>query len=266
MQSVLMCVCPLTILHALLWLDWRCRWFTGPPCGLKKNTLRSEVETSTVMERATHLLQLMMMSSGLMRLFSIPIFGWSPRPRKSPGGSIRKFPILSLWLSMMQNPYSWRILSLSSLIFYRNAWEVKVRWCLQSWGACDWVQGYLFFLLRHLFPCLWLGFKILIHPSEVALVQVSDLGLLLWCHFLQQKSRCGTPSLNNALERTNVDVSPSSSPWRSSSWRRLWLCTRGPTSWRKTWQPLQRERRVSSACLQKNQKYYGSEQEKRNKS
>lgn len=65
----------------------------------------------------THLLQLIMISWGLMRLFSIPIFGWSPRPRKSPGGSMRKFPILSLWLSMIQKPYSCRSRSFSSLIF-----------------------------------------------------------------------------------------------------------------------------------------------------
>lgn len=67
----------------------------------------------------SYLLQLIMMSSGLMRRFSMPIFGWSPRPRKRPGGSMRKFPILSLWLSMMQKPYSWRSRSFSSLIFYK---------------------------------------------------------------------------------------------------------------------------------------------------
>lgn len=49
-----------------------------------------------------YLLQLMMMSSGRMRLFSMPIFGWSPLPRKRPGGSIRKFPMRSLWLSIRQ--------------------------------------------------------------------------------------------------------------------------------------------------------------------
>lgn len=100
----------------------------------KKNTTRSEAEMSTTMARFTHLLQLIMMSSGLMRLFSMPIFGWSPRPRKRPGGSMRKFPILSLWLSMMQNPNSWRILSFSSLIFYRKAQKVKVSYGLQAWG------------------------------------------------------------------------------------------------------------------------------------
>lgn len=76
----------------------------------------------------THLLQLIMMSSGLRRLFSIPIFGWSPRPRKSPGGSMRKFPILSLWLSMIQKPYSCRSRSFSSLIFC----SVMRRWVPDS--------------------------------------------------------------------------------------------------------------------------------------
>lgn len=51
-------------------------------------------------------LQFMMTSSGLTRRFSIPIFGCSPRPRKSPGGSILKFPIFSLCPSMRQKPYS----------------------------------------------------------------------------------------------------------------------------------------------------------------
>lgn len=74
----------------------------------------------------SYLLQLIMMSSGLMRRFSMPIFGWSPRPRKRPGGSMRKFPILSLWLSMMQKPYSWRSRSFSSLIFY-NIYENILR-------------------------------------------------------------------------------------------------------------------------------------------
>lgn len=50
----------------------------------------------------TYLLQLMMTSSGVIRLFNMPILGWSPRSLKSPGGSMRKFPIRSLWLSMMQ--------------------------------------------------------------------------------------------------------------------------------------------------------------------
>lgn len=130
------------------------------------------------MARFTHLLQLMMMSSGLMRLFSMPIFGWSPRPRKSPGGSMRKFPILSLWLSMMQNPYSCRILSLSSLIFYRNAFEVIVRWGFRAWGhmlewgftcfssfdicflASDWALKYSFIPVKlHLFRSVILDFS-----------------------------------------------------------------------------------------------------------
>lgn len=44
---------------------------------------------------ATHLLQLITTSSGMILLFSIPILGWSPRPRNKPGGSILKLPIFS---------------------------------------------------------------------------------------------------------------------------------------------------------------------------
>lgn len=42
---------------------------------VKKNKIRREAEMSTMMARFTHLLQLIMISSGLMRLFSMPIFG-----------------------------------------------------------------------------------------------------------------------------------------------------------------------------------------------
>ena len=66
-----------------------------------------------------HLLQLMIISSGMIRLFNMPILGWLPRPRKSPGGSILKLAILSLWLSIIQKPYSFSNFSFSSLIFWR---------------------------------------------------------------------------------------------------------------------------------------------------
>ena len=68
----------------------------------------------------TYLLQLMMTSSGWTRLFSIPILGCVPRPRKSPGGSIRKLPIFSLCPSMTQKPYSSTIAAFSSLSFCIN--------------------------------------------------------------------------------------------------------------------------------------------------
>lgn len=68
-----------------------------------------------------HLLQLMIISSGMIRLFSMPILGWLPRPRKSPGGSILKLAILSLWLSIIQKPYSFSNFSFSSLIFWNRA-------------------------------------------------------------------------------------------------------------------------------------------------
>lgn len=68
-----------------------------------------------------HLLQLIIISSGMIRLFSMPILGWLPRPRKSPGGSILKLAILSLWLSITQKPYSFSNFSFSSLIFWKTA-------------------------------------------------------------------------------------------------------------------------------------------------
>lgn len=67
-----------------------------------------------------YLLQLMIMSSGRIRRFSMPIFGWSPLPRNKPGGSIRKLAMRSLWLSMIQKPYSCRRRSFSSLIFLKE--------------------------------------------------------------------------------------------------------------------------------------------------
>lgn len=69
---------------------------------------------------SAHLLQLMIISSGMIRLFSMPILGWLPRPRKSPGGSILKLAILSLWLSITQKPYSFSNFSFSSLIFWKT--------------------------------------------------------------------------------------------------------------------------------------------------
>lgn len=133
-------------------------------------------------DKITHLLQLIMISSGLMRRFSMPIFGWSPRPRKRPGGSMRKFPILSLWLSMMQKPYSWRSLSFSSLIFYKGYEKRKVQsetsWCFLGWEtqheyrstcfssldicflASDWALKYSFISLKlHLFRSVIFDFS-----------------------------------------------------------------------------------------------------------
>ena len=80
------------------------------------NIHSSELTKQTV----AHLLQLTMMSWGLMRRLSMPIFGWSPRPRNRPGGSMRKLAIRSLWLSMMQKPYSWRRRSFSNFNFYKG--------------------------------------------------------------------------------------------------------------------------------------------------
>lgn len=54
----------------------------------------------------------------------MPIFGCSPRPRKSPGGSIRKFPIFSLWPSITQIPYSLPISSFCSLIFWNHRKQI----------------------------------------------------------------------------------------------------------------------------------------------
>lgn len=61
----------------------------------------------------------MIMSWGLMRRFNMPIFGWSPRPRNNPGGSMRKLAMRSLWLSMMQKPNCCKVRSFSSLIFWK---------------------------------------------------------------------------------------------------------------------------------------------------
>lgn len=130
----------------------------------------------------THLLQLIMMSSGLIRRFSMPIFGWSPRPRKRPGGSMRKFPILSLWLSMMQKPYSWMSRSFSSLIFYIVYKIVRIQWellpcfqglkslqecrptCFSSFDICflasDWALKYSHSSLKsHLFRSVIFDFS-----------------------------------------------------------------------------------------------------------
>lgn len=67
-----------------------------------------------------HLLQLMMTSSGWILFFSIPCLGWSPLPRKSPGGSILKFPMRSRWWSNTQYPYSSTIFWLASLLTWRT--------------------------------------------------------------------------------------------------------------------------------------------------
>lgn len=42
----------------------------------------------------------------------------------------------------------------------------------------------LFLLLRHGLPSFRLCLKVLVHLSEVALLQVCDLSLFLGCHFL----------------------------------------------------------------------------------
>lgn len=65
----------------------------------------------------------------------------------------------------------------------------RVTTMLLRFEETTWMQAYLFLLFWHLFPCFWLGLEVLIHLSEVALVQVSDLWLLLWCHFLREKER-----------------------------------------------------------------------------
>mmetsp|Transcript_30429 Transcript_30429/g.81846 ORF Transcript_30429/g.81846 Transcript_30429/m.81846 type:complete len:228 (-) Transcript_30429:1016-1699(-) len=71
----------------------------------------------------TPLPMLMVMSSGMIRFFTCPRFGWSPRPRKRPGGSTRKLPTFSLRLSMVAKMYdascAWRAClsaSFSSLV------------------------------------------------------------------------------------------------------------------------------------------------------
>lgn len=50
----------------------------------------------------SHLLQLMMTSSGWILFFSMPCLGCSPLPRNNPGGSILKLPMRSLWWSRRQ--------------------------------------------------------------------------------------------------------------------------------------------------------------------
>ncbi len=67
-----------------------------------------------------HLLQLMMTSSGWILFFIIPCLGWSPLPRKSPGGSILKFPMRSRWWSNTQYPYSSTIFLLASLLTWKH--------------------------------------------------------------------------------------------------------------------------------------------------
>lgn len=59
------------------------------------------VDTAVVLP-PSHLLQLMVTSSGWILFFSIPFLGCPPRPRNSPGGSILKLPMRSLWWSSRQ--------------------------------------------------------------------------------------------------------------------------------------------------------------------
>lgn len=86
----------------------------------KKRKVHEHLERIKKLDYCTHLLQLMIMSSGLMRRLSMPILGWSPRPRNRPGGSMRKLAIRSLWLSMIQKPYSCKRRSFASFIFYEE--------------------------------------------------------------------------------------------------------------------------------------------------
>mmetsp|Transcript_89451 Transcript_89451/g.154952 ORF Transcript_89451/g.154952 Transcript_89451/m.154952 type:complete len:253 (-) Transcript_89451:454-1212(-) len=59
---------------------------------------------------------LIVMSSGFTRLFSLPIKGCFPRPRKRPGGSMRKFPTGCFLPSQMQYLYNCSASSFSFLI------------------------------------------------------------------------------------------------------------------------------------------------------
>ena len=68
----------------------------------------------------TYLPMLIMILSGIILFFSLPCFGWSPRPRNKPGGSILKLPTRCLWLSIMQKPYSSRI---CSFCFFRTCFS-----------------------------------------------------------------------------------------------------------------------------------------------
>ena len=82
----------------------------------------------------TYLLQLIITSSGMTRRFNIPCFGWSPRPRNRPGGSILKLPIFCLWPSIIQNPYSFWTFSLATLI----AWQQYTQTCKQVHTNTHW--------------------------------------------------------------------------------------------------------------------------------
>lgn len=75
--------------------------------------------------KKTHLLQLMLTSFGMTRLFSMPCLGWLPRPRNRPGGSILKLPIFCLWPSMMQKPNSFTMASLAFLISCQTTVQPK---------------------------------------------------------------------------------------------------------------------------------------------
>ena len=82
-------------------------------------TKATEQKVKQKINSDTYLLQLIITSSGITRHFSMPCFGWSPRPRNRPGGSILKLPIFCLWPSIMQKPYSFCTFSLAALI----AWQ-----------------------------------------------------------------------------------------------------------------------------------------------
>ena len=80
---------------------------------------------------------LMITSSGMVLFLSFPCFGWSPRPRNKPGGSILKLPTLCLCPSIRQKPYSSKIFSFS---FFSSCFCSFVQFLLSSafWKNSMW--------------------------------------------------------------------------------------------------------------------------------
>lgn len=73
------------------------------PQGHTEGTETKAVLNYTLISQShSHLLQLMMTSSGWILFFSMPCLGCSPLPRNNPGGSILKLPMRSLWWSRRQ--------------------------------------------------------------------------------------------------------------------------------------------------------------------
>lgn len=72
---------------------------------------------------------------------------------------------------------------LKSVFRYGNAMRDSMMFSV--WEESAWMQAYLFLRLWHLFPSFWLGLEVFTHVTEVTLVQVGDLWLLLWSHFLK---------------------------------------------------------------------------------